>query len=50
VSPDAVSRLCMLLALGAVVTRAIDLPAPEPDDWEALIGSLVDQMQSGEQA
>ena len=48
VSPDAVSRLCMLLALGSVVTRAIDLPAPDRDDWDAVIGSLVDQMQTGE--
>ena len=48
VSPEAVSRLCMLLALGSVVTRAIDLPAPDSDDWDAVIGSLVDQMQAGE--
>lgn len=48
VSPEAVSRLCMLLALGSVVTRAIDLPAPPSDDWEAVIGSLVNQMQTVE--
>jgi len=48
VSPEAVSRLCMLLALGSVVTRAIDLPAPPSDDWEAVIGSLVNQMQAVE--
>ncbi|MGZ4734959.1 MAG: TetR/AcrR family transcriptional regulator [Acidimicrobiia bacterium] len=48
VSPEAVSRLCMLLALGSVVTRAIDLPAPPIDDWEAVIGSLVNQMQTVE--
>ncbi len=47
VSPEAVSRVCMLLALGSVVTRAIDLPAPPADEWEAVIGSLVDQMQVG---
>ena len=47
VSAEAVSRLCMLLALGAAVTRAIDLPAPPADEWEAVIGSLVDQMQTG---
>ncbi len=48
VSPEAVSRLCMLLALGSVVTRAIDLPAPPADDWETVIGSLVNQMQTVE--
>lgn len=48
ISPEAVSRLCMLLALGSVVSRAIDLPAPPADDWDAVIGSLVDQMQATE--
>jgi AcrR family transcriptional regulator len=48
VSPEAVSRLCMLLALGSVVTRAIDLPAPPIDDWETVIESLVHQMQTSE--
>jgi AcrR family transcriptional regulator len=48
VSPEAVSRLCMLLALGSVVTRSIDLPAPPIDDWDAVIESLVDQMQAPE--
>ncbi len=38
----------MLLALGSVVTRAIDLPAPPGDDWDAVIGSLVNQMQTVE--
>jgi AcrR family transcriptional regulator len=47
ISAEAVSRLCMLLALGAAVTRAIDLPAPPADEWEAVIGSLVDQMHTG---
>lgn len=47
VSPEAVSRLCMLLALGAAVTRAIDLPSPPADEWDAVIGTLVDQMQTG---
>jgi BetI-type transcriptional repressor, C-terminal len=46
VSPEAVSRLCMLLALGSVVSRSIDLPAPPADDWEAVIESLVNQMQA----
>ncbi len=48
VSPEAVSRLCMLLALGAVVTHAIDLPAPPADDWDAVIASLVNRMQTTE--
>ncbi len=47
VSPEAVSRLCTLLALGAAVTHAIDLPAPPAAAWEAVIGTLVDQMQAG---
>ncbi len=48
VAPEAVSRLCMLLALGAVVSRAIDLPSPPGDDWERVIASLVDQMHNAE--
>jgi AcrR family transcriptional regulator len=48
VPPESVSRLCMLLALGSIVTRAIDLPAPPADDWDAVIGSLVGQMQAME--
>jgi hypothetical protein len=50
IPPAAVSRLCMLLALGSVVTRAIDLPAPDSDDWDAVIDSLVDQMQAGDRS
>jgi AcrR family transcriptional regulator len=48
IPPEAVSRLCMLLALGSVVTRAIDLPAPPADDWDGVIASLVALMQTVE--
>jgi len=47
VSAEAVSRLCILLALGGVVARAVELPAPPEDDWDTVIGSLVDLMQGG---
>src|SRR5262245_45774637 len=41
VDPDAVSRLCTVIALGSVVARALDLPAPDPDTWGDLVDRIV---------
>jgi AcrR family transcriptional regulator len=41
VDPDAVSRLCTVIALGSVVARALDLPASDPDTWGDLVDRIV---------
>jgi AcrR family transcriptional regulator len=45
VSADGVARLCLLLLLGSVVTRTVDLPPPPVDEWEAVIKSLVRNLE-----
>jgi AcrR family transcriptional regulator len=39
--PDAVARLCAVIALGSVVARALELPDPDPDTWGDLVDRLV---------
>jgi AcrR family transcriptional regulator len=39
--PEAVSRLCAVIALGSVVVRALEFPAPDPSAWGELIDRLV---------
>ena len=41
VRPDAAARLCMLLGLGAVVARALELDPPDEDDWNAVVRGLL---------
>jgi AcrR family transcriptional regulator len=41
-STDALVSFCTTLALGALVARALDLPAPDHQDWDALITRLLD--------
>lgn len=43
-SSAAISRLCMTLALGSLVTRALDLEAPDPAEWDALVARLLDAL------
>ena len=45
VSADGVARLCLLLLLGSVVTRTVDLPSPPVGEWEAVIKSLVRNLE-----
>ena len=45
VSPTAVARLCMLLMLGSVVTRTVDLDPVPTQEWEAVINSLVRNLE-----
>ena len=45
VSADGVARLCLLLLLGSVVTRTVDLPSPPVGEWEAVITSLVRNLE-----
>lgn len=45
VSPDAVARLCFMIALGSLVLRALDLPRTDPGDWSALLNRIVDSFR-----
>ena len=48
VSPDAVARFCLMVVLGAMVARALDLPVVEPAEWTDLIARLVDGIRAEE--
>jgi len=39
--PDAMARLCAVIAIGNVVARALDLPAPDPDSWGDIVDRIV---------
>ena len=41
-SVDALTRFCLTLALGSVVARELDLPPIDPNDWDTLLGRLLD--------
>ena len=46
VTPEVVARFCLMVALGAMVVRVLDLPPTDPDDWSRLIGRLVDGVRA----
>jgi len=48
VDPDAVSRFCLMVVLGSMVARALDLPAVDPAAWTDLITRLVDGIRAEE--
>jgi len=39
---DALTRLCITLALGSLVVRELGLAPPEPDAWDTLLARLLD--------
>ncbi len=41
VSVDVAARFTLMLGLGALFVRALDLPAPDPDDWDAFIHRII---------
>jgi AcrR family transcriptional regulator len=45
---DALTRFCMTLALGSLVVRALELPPPDHDSWDSLIGRLLDALSPPE--
>lgn len=45
-APEAVVRFTLMLALGSVVVRALDLPSTDNGDWGALIRRLVDNIRA----
>lgn len=48
VAPDVVARFCLMVALGAMVVRVLDLPPTDTDDWSRFIGRLVDGFRATE--
>jgi hypothetical protein len=42
VSAEAAARLALMLNLGSLLVRALDLPPTDPDDWGRLARRLVD--------
>jgi AcrR family transcriptional regulator len=42
VSAEVVARFCLMLGLGSLLVRAMDLPATDDDDWSSFITRLVD--------
>jgi TetR/AcrR family transcriptional repressor of uid operon len=46
VSPDAVARFCLMVVLGAMVARILDLPVVDPAEWTDLITRLVDGIRA----
>jgi len=41
---DALTRFCLTLALGSLVVRTLALPQPDSDQWDAIVGRLLDAL------
>jgi AcrR family transcriptional regulator len=48
VDPAVVARFCLMLGLGSLLLRAMDLPSTDPDAWASFINRIVDQFRPGE--
>lgn len=48
VDADVVARFCLMLSLGSLLVRAMDLPSTEPDEWASFITRLVGGFRAGE--
>lgn len=44
-SPDAVSRFCLMVSMGSLVVEALGIDPPDHADWAALIARLVDAIR-----
>ena len=44
--PRALARLCLTLLMGALVVDALELDAPDPNDWAMVIDRLVEAVQN----
>jgi len=49
VDTDALTRFCIVLALGALAVRTLGLTPPDRDDWQALIHRLLDAIAPEEE-
>lgn len=43
---ESMARMNTIIALGAHLTRALDLEAPDEDEWSALVARLVDSLRA----
>jgi AcrR family transcriptional regulator len=48
VEPDVFARFCLLVVLGAMVARVLELPTTDPTEWSRLITRLVDGFRNEE--
>ena len=49
-SADVVARFALMLGLGAMLVRSLDLPPTDAKEWSALVDRLVDSLTPGESA
>jgi AcrR family transcriptional regulator len=42
VSPEALARFCLMVVMGALLSRVLDLPRIDPPEWSHLMTRLVD--------
>jgi hypothetical protein len=40
--PDAAARFVLMLSLGSMLVRSLDMPETDPAEWSGLIDRLVD--------
>lgn len=50
IDTDTLARFCVLLALGSLVARTLELETQRPKEWETLIERLLDAFSPQEQA
>src|SRR5207237_10007152 len=48
VSPEVISRFCLMVGLGSLLLRALDLPPTADDEWSSFIARLVDSFRTKE--
>ena len=48
VDPAVVARFCLMLGLGSLLLRAMDMPSTDSDAWASFINRIVDGFRPGE--
>lgn len=48
VDPAVVARFCLMLGLGSLLLRAMDIPSTDSDAWASFINRIVDGFRPGE--
>jgi AcrR family transcriptional regulator len=48
VDPAVIARFCLMLGLGSLMVRALDLPSTDPGAWAAFIDQLIDGFRTKE--
>lgn len=44
---ESMSRMATIIGLGAHLTRALELDAPDQDEWSTLVSRLIDSLRAG---